>query len=133
MLDTTQLPHDTEVSLCQDAAKTLQNTIDFSLDVQLMHIQDSDGHPFTLALPTTAMKLLVELLAEMGKGHGVKLSSVHTELTTQQAADMLSMSRPTFIKLLEVGEMPYHRTGNRRKIALTDVLHYQQQLEKMVF
>lgn len=133
MLGTTQLPHDTQVSLCQDAAKTLQNTINFSLDVQLMHIQDTSGQPFTLALPTTALKMLTELLSEMGKGHGVKLSSVHTELTTQQAADLLSMSRPTFIKLLDIGEMPYHRTGNRRKIALADVVTYQQQLEKMVF
>ena len=133
MFETTQLPHDTEVSLCQDAAKTLQNTIDFSLDVQLMHIQDKRGDPYTLALPTSAMKILTELLVEMGRGHGVKLSSVHTELTTQQAADLLSMSRPTFIKLLDVGEIPYHRTGNRRKIALVDVLAYQQQLESMNF
>ena len=133
MLGTTQLPHDTQVSLCQDAAKTLQNTINFSLDVQLMHIQDTTGQAFTLALPTTALKMLTELLGEMGKGHGVKLSSVHTELTTQQAADLLSMSRPTFIKLLDIGEMPYHRTGNRRKIALADVVAYQQQLDSMSF
>ncbi|WP_312240597.1 helix-turn-helix domain-containing protein [Pantoea sp.] len=49
-------------------------------------------------------------------------------MTTQEAADMLNVSRPTLIRLLDNGELPFHRTGNRRKIRFTDVLAYRDRL-----
>lgn len=66
----------------------------------------------------------------------VRASPIHAELTTQQAAEMLNMSRPTLIKLLDEGTIPYSRTGNRRKVSYTDVAAYkerqqQQRLESL--
>jgi len=122
----TQLSSEAEISLAQDAYKSLAAQVDCDLEVQLLGIHDKSGKEKTVALPGTAMSLLLEVLTQMGKGNNVTIAATQAYITTQQAADILSMSRPTLIKLLEVGELPYHRSGNRRKIALNDVLMYQK-------
>lgn len=58
----------------------------------------------------------------------MKITPIHAELTTQEGADLLNMSRPTFIKLLDSDEIPYTRTGNRRNVAYPDVSDYKQKL-----
>ncbi|MDG1122437.1 MAG: helix-turn-helix domain-containing protein [Glaciecola sp.] len=60
----------------------------------------------------------------------MNITPIHAELTTQEAADLLNMSRPTFIKLLDSNDLPYSRTGNRRKVAFSDVINYKQTLEE---
>ena len=72
---------------------------------------------------------MVNIWTELGEGNTVKLVPVHAELTTQEAADLLNVSRPTLIKLLDDGAIAYHRTGNRRKVRFNDLRRYQSQLE----
>ena len=55
---------------------------------------------------------------------------IHMELTTQEAADLLNISRPTLIKLLDEQAIPYHRVGNRRKVKFTDIRAYQDKLRE---
>jgi excisionase family DNA binding protein len=81
-------------------------------------------------MPVSAVRLLVDVLTELGEGNTVKLVPVHAELTTQEAADLLNASRPTLIKLLDEGDIPFHRTGNRRKVRFADLRDYQQRLEE---
>jgi excisionase family DNA binding protein len=69
------------------------------------------------------------MLTQLGQGNSVSITPIHAELTTQEAADMLNMSRPSFIKLLDSDDIPHSRTGNRRKVAFMDVMNYKQELE----
>ena len=72
----------------------------------------------------------MDVLTELGEGNTVKLMPIHAELTTQEAADLLNVSRPTLIKLLDDEEIPFHRSGNRRKVRFADLRQYQETLEK---
>ena len=62
----------------------------------------------------------------MAQGQAVTIAPVHQRLTTQEAADLLGISRPTFVKLLEDGEMPYEPPGRPRRVLLSDVLASRQ-------
>ena len=61
----------------------------------------------------------------MAQGQAVIIAPVHQLLTTQQAADLLGISRPTFVKLLDEGKIPYERPGRHRRVRLVDVLDYR--------
>lgn len=82
----------------------------------------------TLEIPASAMRLLVELLTEMAQGHAVTLMPVQEEISTQQAADMLNISRPFLVQILEKGEIPFRKVGTRRRIKLEDVIQYKRTL-----
>jgi excisionase family DNA binding protein len=79
-----------------------------------------------IELPKAASKVLLEALAEIAKGNGVAVVPVKPELSTQEAADLLNVSRPHLIKLLERGDIPFHRLGSHRRVRLEDALAYKR-------
>jgi excisionase family DNA binding protein len=77
-------------------------------------------------LPDSVLLLVKEILAQVALGNAVSLSAMPRELTTQQAATVLGVSRPFVIKLLEQGELAYRKVGSHRRIAFEEVLAYQE-------
>src|SRR4029077_14850112 len=83
-----------------------------------------------IELPNTVYKILRKVVTLMAHGQAVTLVPDNQAVTTQRAADLLGMSRPFFVKLLETGTMAYHRIGNQRRVYLRDVLAYSQKRDE---
>ncbi|GGN25282.1 hypothetical protein GCM10011609_79490 [Lentzea pudingi] len=79
-----------------------------------------------LVLPRAAVELFAQILAYMAAGHGVSVVPADAELTTQQAADMLNVSRPYLIGLLEAGEIEYRKVGKHRRIKALSLVEYMR-------
>ena len=75
-------------------------------------------------IPAPLHNLIKEIVRHLEEGRSLVLLQQDQELTTQRAAQILGMSRPFFIRLLDAGELPYHRTGKHRRVALRDVLTF---------
>jgi excisionase family DNA binding protein len=75
-------------------------------------------------------ELLGDILNEMALGNTVKVVPIHAELTTQEGADMLNVSRPHLVKLLDEGAIPHTRTGSHRRIRFTDLVTYKAERDK---
>jgi excisionase family DNA binding protein len=84
----------------------------------------SDGEE--LDVPPALFGLLVSVAEELGRGTGVSVLPLHRQLTTSEAAQLLNVSRPHVISLLERGELPFEKVGTHRRVRLADVLAYRQ-------
>jgi excisionase family DNA binding protein len=79
-----------------------------------------------LELPGSVYSLLVRIVNEMDRGNGITIMPVHAELTTQQAAELLNVSRPHLVKLLRDSEIPFHKVGRHRRVRVEDLLAYKE-------
>jgi excisionase family DNA binding protein len=125
-----QLPTAQEAALAKLCSQELAAILETKLDAQSLSLTSPSGKSRQVEIPVSALRLMVNILTELGEGNSVKLVPIHAELTTQEAADLLNVSRPTLIKLLDDGEIYCHRTGNRRKVRFTDLRQYQEKLEQ---
>ena len=83
-----------------------------------------------ISIPVTAFRLLNGILSEMAKGNAVTVVPIHSELTTQQAADVLNVSRPFLIEQLDKGAIPYRKVGTHRRIMLKDLMEFKQTMDR---
>ncbi len=93
-------------------------------------IESANGSAEPISIPDSALALLSSILAEMAKGNAVTLVPVEAELTTQQVADILHVSRPYLIDLLEKGEIPHRLVGTHRRVAFKDLMEYKAMKRK---
>jgi len=116
------LPDGQSVDLARDSSAALAKLLREKPEEDRAQVR-MDG--LDLILPRKAIELLRDILAEMAQGNAITLMPIQAELTTQEAANMLNVSRPHLIKLLESGELPYFKVGTHRRVRLNDLLNYK--------
>jgi len=117
-------PTENEATLARESSRQLSRYIGDDLTVQI----DGVGE---VVLPAIAVRLLVRLLTEMADGNVVTLVPIHAELTTQQAADMIGVSRPFLIKQMEEGLIPFRTVGTHRRILFRDLMDYKRRIDAL--
>ncbi|SDM84366.1 excisionase family DNA-binding protein [Allokutzneria albata] len=112
------------------AARALRRVKDYLIsdraEADELEILVEGGPGVALVLPRPAVEMFAHVLAAMANGQGVQIMPLHAELTTQQAADQLNVSRPYLIGLLERGEIPFRLVGRHRRIRFDDLVDYQR-------
>ncbi|MCW5260227.1 helix-turn-helix domain-containing protein [Verminephrobacter eiseniae] len=119
------LPVEREVQAALEGQRALAAFLATRVETQQIQIFDDKNQAHRVELPTSALRLLVDILAELAEGNAVKVVPVHAELTTQEAADMLNVSRPHLVKLLEEGALPFHRAGKHRRVRFVDLMQFK--------
>lgn len=117
-----EIPNDEEAKLAADSSRILAACSGHG-DTATLRLIDDDKD---ITVPVKAIHILADILNQMAQGNAVSIVPIHAELTTQQTADMLNVSRPYLIKnILDTGKMAYHKSGTRRKILYKDLLTYK--------
>ncbi len=125
---TTPSPADTQ--LAQESSQRLAKIIGAKKQTAELRIQPEGGEEESISIPVSVLGLFTEILTELGKGNAVTLLPIHAELTTQQAADLLNVSRPFLIELLDKGEIPHQKVGARSHVLLQDLIAYKRKTDQ---
>jgi excisionase family DNA binding protein len=123
-IGTALIPTAHDIELATESRRTLGALAGSSGDVTLT-VAGEEGVTTQVRIPSSAMQLLVAALSEMACGNAVSLLPLSAELTTQQAADVLNVSRPHLVELLEKGDMAYRKVGVQRRVLLREVIAYK--------
>jgi excisionase family DNA binding protein len=124
------MPTAAEANLAKESSRTLAKAL--PKRKSSVTIKVGEDNSFTdVIVPMSALKLLLNLLGEMAQGNAVTIMPMHAELTSQQGADLLNVSRPFFIKLLDDKKIPFRKVGRHRRILAKDVFEFRQKQEQL--
>lgn len=127
MTATLELPTPEAVQEAQAALRQLAPLGASDAPVRYVRVAaDGESSEKPVTVPRQAFELFLEILGQMANGNAVTIVPVHAELTTQQAADLLNVSRPHLVSVLERGGLPFRRVGTHRRILAADLLAYRE-------
>lgn len=119
-----QLPSNDDIEQAKVSSRVLSKF--HSSERVTMSINSDSGDSETLILPGIAMQLLLDILSDISMGRAISVIPYEAELSTQQAANLLNVSRPYLIKLLENNEIKYRKVGSHRRVYVKDLLDYKE-------
>jgi excisionase family DNA binding protein len=122
------LPSEAETLVAKETSRLLASLLKKDGPLRFRVIDDESSRG-TVMLPPAAVRLLVRILDEMARGNAVTLIPVHAELTTQEAADVLNVSRPSLIQLLEEGKIEYRKVGTHRRVRFDALMKYKRRAD----
>jgi excisionase family DNA binding protein len=118
-------PTEADAALARESARRLAPQLARANGTMQLRVIDAGGGGETVTIRAAAFRLLVRILAEMASGNAVRLIPHHAELTTQEAAELLNVSRPYLVRLLDDGRIPFHRVGTHRRVLFKDLMAYR--------
>jgi excisionase family DNA binding protein len=122
------IPSENDTKLSKESSRILATYL--SPNVHQIKVVEASGQEHEAIIPSAAYRLLVDVLNQMAQGNSVSLVPIHAELTTQEAADLLNVSRPFLIKKIDAGELPHHKVGKHRRINFNDLMVYKEQVDR---
>lgn len=126
VLDETFVPTDEETERAKNFSRILAREFASAESVKIQR-EDSDD---SIEIPHQVFNVLMRLLAVMSEGKAFSLIPMDKELTTQQAADILNVSRPYLNKILDLGEIAHRKVGRNRRIKFSDLMQYKKSQEQ---
>jgi excisionase family DNA binding protein len=121
-----KLPTPKDSEQAQEAIRALSKILRRKSS-RAIRVQPEGGkEEVSVTVPREAFELFLDILAQMANGNAVSIVPVHAELTTQQAADMLNVSRPFLVNLLDEGKIPFRLVGTHRRVKVADLVAYKE-------
>lgn len=123
------VPSDADAKIAAEASRILSALVSTRKELHLEVA--SDGAKSTpMILPRPVIGLIQRILTELANGNAVTVMPINAELTTQEAAEFLNVSRPFIVKQLEAGAIPYRKVGTHRRISVKDLLEYKHSIDR---
>jgi excisionase family DNA binding protein len=132
----TVAPTAADTELARDSSRQLSKLLGRQHDIGKqfpnfqLRVQTVNEPEELVVIPVSALRLLTDILTQMARGNAVTLIPVHAELTTQQAADLLNVSRPFLIGLIDAEKIPHRKVGTHRRIRFDDLMAYKQDIDQ---
>ena len=122
----TVAPSEADAMLARESSRQLAtHKLGKRSSIRIQFLDDGEEAE-TVAVPASALRLFLHLLVEMSQGNAVTLIPTHAEMTTQQAADLLNVSRPYLVKLVDEGKIPCRTVGKYRRVRFDDLMAYKR-------
>jgi excisionase family DNA binding protein len=119
-------PGEVDAEVAERAARRIRDYLTSYPDDDLLEVLGETGDDDALIIPRATAIMFAQILDLLGQGRGVQIIPKEAELTTQQAADMLNVSRPYLIGLLESGKIPFRKVGRHRRITFEALMEYKR-------
>jgi excisionase family DNA binding protein len=122
-------PTEQESRLAEESSRILSSYVQDAEAQTIKVVPEGGREEEAVVIPAVAFRFLIDILTQMAQGNAITIIPVHAELTTQEAADLLNVSRPFLVKMLDSGEIPYRKVGTRRRVLYKDVAEYKQRID----
>ncbi len=119
-----QIPSDQESAQAREAGRQLARLLPEG-ERPLRLVTEDNRHEM-ISIPPGALRLFLDILTQLGQGQAVTIVPGKVELTTQEVADYLNVSRPYVVKLIESGKLPARLVGTRRRVSFADLIKFDE-------
>lgn len=127
VLDEAVAPSEQDTRIARESSRRLSRFT--KQDRLTLKIPAAGNRAETIELPRAVVGLLMRILTEMAEGNAITLMPIHAELTTQQAASILGVSRPFLIKQMKEKKIPFRRVGTHRRVRFQDLMDYKNRID----
>lgn len=121
------LPNEKEIAAAVESSRQIAALLSAKFETPRIELVGETQQREVVELPMVALRLLGEILSELALGNAVKVVPIHAELTSQEGAEMLNVSRTHLVRLLDEGALPHTKTGRHHRIKFADLRAYKEQ------